>query len=128
MSEKMYKISRLGREYMVQSYGAFLRRADAEQEVQDLKKGRVLIDLSKESDWAYMRLNYQKYRRLMNYEVIAYSFDDAVNFMSKVLQKPDHRQYIRITALRMTNKEYDKYRQIKSNLDKFYKLFTELRV
>ena len=100
--EKLFRTSLRARQYIIENHGALLKRADSECEDRDVKKGLVKVDLSKEADWAYMRLNYSKYRRQMNYEVTAHSFDDAVHFMSKVAQKDDHRKLIRITALKIT--------------------------
>jgi pterin-4a-carbinolamine dehydratase len=88
-------------------FTTFQRRADEECEERDLKKGRVQVDLSKEADWAYMLMNYSKYKRPMNYEVTAHSFDDAVAFMSKVSQKEDHRRLIRVTALKLDVYEFE---------------------
>lgn len=48
-----------------------------------------------------MLLNYNKYRRPINYEVKAHSFDDAVVFMSKVAEKEDHRSFIKVTCLKL---------------------------
>ena len=77
------------------------RRADEEYEERSLKKDRVQVDLSKEADWAFMLMNYRKYKRPMNYEVTAHSYEDAIAFMSKVAEKENHRKLIKITGLKL---------------------------
>ena len=82
-------------------YPILKRRSDEECEERNSKKDRVQVDLSKESDWAFMLMNYRKYKRPMKYEVTAHSYDDAVKFMSKVAEKKDHRSLIKVTALKL---------------------------
>jgi pterin-4a-carbinolamine dehydratase len=99
--EKLHSLSILGRQYLKEMFTSLQRRADEECEERDLKKGRVQVDLGKAADWAYMLMNYSRYKRPMNYEVTAHSFEDAVAFMSKVAQKEDHKRLIRVTALKL---------------------------
>jgi hypothetical protein len=48
-----------------------------------------------------MLLNFRRYKRPINYEVTAHSYDDAVAFMSKVAEKEDLRSLIKVTSLKL---------------------------
>ena len=72
-----------------------------------------------------MLMNYSRYKRPMNYEVTAHSFDDAVAFMSKVAQKEDHRRLIRVTALKL---DVDEFESQKFEVDRFSSLFNLLAI
>ena len=92
-----------------------------------MKKDRVQVDLSKQADWYFMLINYNKYKRPINYEVTAHSFYDAVAFMSKVAEKEDHRSLIKVTALKLElDVRVGEVGQL--NIERFQKLVQQLGV
>lgn len=103
------------------------RRSDEECEERDYKKDRVQVDLRKQAEWEYITMNYNNYKRPINYEVTAHSFDDAVVFMSKVAEKEDHRSLIKVTALKLElgvrGEEMEQ-----ANIERFQKLVQQLKV
>ncbi len=87
IQDLMFKTSILGRKYLTEMRKVLEKRLEEEHETDDWKRDSVKVNLNSSEDWEFMKINYSKFRRPMNYEVIANSFEDAVVFMGKVASK-----------------------------------------
>jgi hypothetical protein len=66
-------------------------------------------------------INCNIYKRPINYEIKACSFDDAAAFMIKVAEKEDYLSLIKVTAIRLELNNRDSNVE-QDNIETFQKL------